>query len=73
MKEFTNIYALCFYSGIISVLVLYLESKLYSNNRHKKDYLKLFILVTTIVFIVLNINKYLNQQASDIILGEPNF
>lgn len=72
MNEFTNIYALSFYCGILSILLLSLEHK-FGNSRVIRDYLKLFILVTSIVFIVLNTNKYLNLEAPNIILGQPNF
>jgi hypothetical protein len=79
MEEFKGPYAISLFTGLISVLVSYMENKMNETGRTNKDYLKLFLLVslcTLLVLSVLNMNPTSITSSfkdQEILTGNPNF
>ena len=80
MKELGNPYCICLVSGLLAVLLSFIENKFYNKKREIGDYVKIFILVSSITILSLTYNKeickYLNidiLQNQQISVGNPTF
>ena len=79
MEELKSPYAISFFTGLISVVVSFLENKINNSERTNKDYLKLFILVslcTLLVLSIMNMNPTMvtaNFKDQEILTGNPDF
>ena len=64
---------LSIFGGILALLALYLNNKIYKKENNKVEYLKIFFLVFVIIFLILNIfvlNSY--KDGSSQIEGNYN-
>ena len=77
MSELINPYSLSLISGLISVMISYIDNSRNKQNRKISDYLKLFILVSVIILLVIYIyDTQLGKQIfdnQDILTGNPDF
>ena len=77
MEEFKSPYCLAFVTGIVRVVISYVDNKSNKKNREMNDYLKLFILVSLSVLICLFLKDHLNSDntltSQKILTGTPSF
>ena len=79
MEEFKGPYAISLFTGLISVVVSFMENKMNDSGRTNKDYLKLFLLVslcTLLVLSIINMNPTSVTSSfkdQEILTGNPNF
>ena len=80
MEELKSPYCLAFLTGIVSVLLSYIDNRINKQNRTSNDYLKLFIMISILTILVLfgydyigKINDMSLDKSQVILTGNPNF
>ena len=77
MIQLKNPILLAVIFGLVSVLFSYLENRINNTGRTNSDYLKLFIMVSILVFSASSVMSNGGELASfkdqDILVGDPGF